>query len=159
MEEFKSKSQKKRDVIEMQKLGVDMIDLSESDLDQIPLPSTLKKAIIDAKTIKSHEARRRQEQLIGKLMRSADYHSISKAFNDLIAEQKGHTALFHEIEAWRIRLIEEEKEALSDFINHYQPNEIQQLRQLIKKVKKESQNQKNVGAAKALFRYLRSIIQ
>ena len=60
MDEQVSKSQKKREADFLQKMGVKFIELSLTKLDSLPLPDNLYKAIVDAKTIKSHGAKRRQ---------------------------------------------------------------------------------------------------
>jgi ribosome-associated protein len=65
----KSKSQKKREADALQQLGVALVDLRLDQLKQLLLPELLHKAILDAKKITSHGAKRRQAQLIGKLMR------------------------------------------------------------------------------------------
>lgn len=79
MEESISKSQKKRDIIALQKLGVRLIALNPAALDNLPLSSSLRQAIDDAKKIKAHKATRRQAQFIGKLMRSEDHEAIIEA--------------------------------------------------------------------------------
>lgn len=159
MDEPVSKSQKKRDADFLQKMGIKLIDLSLSKLELLPLPENLYKAIIDAKSIKSHGAKRRQAQLIGKLMRAADYEEILAAYERLLEEDKAVTVSFHEVEHWRLRLLNEGKEALTAFIEAYQPEDVQHLRQLIKKAVDDQQKERNSGAAKALFRYLRSFIE
>ncbi|WP_115707655.1 ribosome biogenesis factor YjgA [Legionella sainthelensi] len=156
MDEPVSKSQKKREADFLQKMGVKFIDLSITKLNILPLPDNLYKAIIDAKSIKSHGAKRRQAQLIGKLMRAADYEEILSAYEHMLEEDSAVTASFHEVEHWRDRLITEGKEALTEFIEAYHPEDVQHLRQLIKKAVDEQQKDKNLGASKALFRYLRS---
>ena len=158
MEEQVSKSQKKRDAELLRKMGVKFIELSVTKLDLLPLPDNLHKAILDAKSIKSHGAKRRQAQLIGKLMRAANYEEILAAYERIVDEDSAVSASFHEVEVWRERLINEGKDALTEFIEAYQPEEVQQLRQLIKKAVDDQQKEKNSGAAKALFRYLRSCI-
>ncbi len=158
MEESKSRSQLKREVEALQKLGVDMIDMSSDLLDKIPLTDPLRKAINDAKSIKSHGAKRRQAQLIGKLMRAADTEAIITAFDALLAESNAQTYAFHQLEQWRERLLNEGNTALTEFVETYQPEDIQQLRQLIKKAVDDQKKGKNTGASKALFRYLRSCI-
>ncbi|KTD34511.1 alpha helix protein [Legionella moravica] len=158
MEEQVSKSQKKREADFLQKTAVKFIDLSEAKLDLLPLTDNLRKAIVDAKSIKSHGAKRRQAQLIGKLMRAADYEAILEAYEKILEEDSAITANFHEIEQWRDKLIHEGKDALTEFINLYQPEDVQQLRQLIKKAVDDQMKEKNTGAAKALFRYLRTSI-
>lgn len=159
MEQDVSKSQKKREAEYLQKIGVKLIELNQSKLASLPLPDNLFKAIVDAKAIRSHGAKRRQAQLIGKLMRSADYESIIAAFEQMAEEESAQTASFHEVELWRDKLINEGKEALTDFITQYQPDDIQQLRQLVKKAVEDQAKEKNTGAAKALFRYLRTSIK
>ncbi|KTD18802.1 alpha helix protein [Legionella lansingensis] len=159
MEESKSKSQKKRDADALQKIGVKLIALSSNKLDTLPLPANLRQAIMDAKTIKSHGAIRRQAQLIGKLMRAADSEAILTAYQSIVAEDSAQTAAFHDLEEWRERLIDDEgNEALTEFLSIYQPADMQQLRQLIKKAKEERITNKSSGAAKALFRFLRSCL-
>jgi ribosome-associated protein len=159
MEELASKTQKKREAELLKKMGVAFIDLSLTKLDSLPLPDNLRKAIIDAKSIKSHGAKRRQAQLIGKLMRAADFEAIQAAYEQILDEENAVTADFHDVELWRDRLIQEGKEALTEFIDLYQPDEVQQLRQLIKKAVDDRLKEKNSGAAKALFRYLRTSIK
>jgi ribosome-associated protein len=155
MDEPKSKSQKKREADDLQKLGVELIDLPTEKLDQLPLTPHLKQAIIDAKKIKSFGATRRQAQLIGKLMRRADYEDIISAYNTLASEASAQTAQFHELEIWRARLINEGPEALTEFINIFHPEDIQCLRQLIKKAIDEELKGQH-AASRALFRYIRA---
>lgn len=159
IEEPVSKSQKKREASYLQDMGVKLIELSQTKLDSLPLTDPLRKAIMDAKSIKSHGAKRRQAQLIGKLMRSADYEAIIAAYNSMMADDSAVTAQFHEVEAWRDRLMQHGKEALTEFINLHHPEDLQHLRQLIKKALEDVQKEKNTGASKALFRYLRSSIK
>ena len=156
MEEPKSKSQKKRDAEALQKLGVELIALSETKLDSLPLPAHLRQAISQAKTLKSHGAIRRQAQLIGKLMRAADFEAIIEAYEVILAEDRSQTASFHEFEHWRDRLINEGKNALTELLQEYQIADVQLLRQMIKKAVDEKQTGSHTGASKALFRFLRS---
>ena len=158
MEEPVSKSQKKRDAALLQKIGVELIALPEGKLDKLPLTPDLRQAITQAKSIKSHGALRRQTQLIGKLMRSADSDAILAGFNEIMAEGSAQTAAFHEVEAWRSRLIDEGKDALTAFIAAHPDVDVQQLRQLIKKAVDEKIGDKSLGGSKALFRFLRSCL-
>ena len=155
MDELKSKSQKKRDAEALKKIGVELVALSIDKLDQLPLSDDLRRAIIEAKALKSHGAVKRQAQLIGKFMRSAEYDAIIEAYADLKAEDSSQTARFHAVEHWRQRLLEEGKDALTELIQAYPSIEVQPLRQLIKKAVEEQSKQQSTGASKALFRYLR----
>lgn len=159
MDDQISKSQKKREADALQKTGVAFIDLSLAKLDNLPLPDNLRKAIVDAKSIKSHGAKRRQAQLIGKLMRASDHEAIMAAYEQILEADSALTADFHEVEVWRDQLINQGKDALTEFISLYQPEDVQHLRQLIKKAVDDRLKEKNSGAAKALFRYLKAVIK
>ena len=159
MDEPKSKSQKKREADALQKVGVELIALSLDKLDMLPLPANLRQAIIDAKLLRSHGAIRRQAQLIGKLMRTAESNNILAGYDQLLAEASASTARFHDIEHWRTRLIHDGKDALTEFVTAHPQADVQQLRQLIKKAVDEQKNELHTGASRALFRYLRSFNQ
>ena len=64
MDDFPSKSQKKREADALRKLGVSLIEWSDDKLQQLPLTEQLYRAIREAKSIRSHGAMRRQAQLI-----------------------------------------------------------------------------------------------
>ncbi|HDS1293531.1 TPA: DUF615 domain-containing protein, partial [Pluralibacter gergoviae] len=70
-----SKSEIKRDAEELKQLGAELVDLGKNALDRIPLDDDLRAAIELAQRIKK-EGRRRQLQLIGKLLRSRDVDPI-----------------------------------------------------------------------------------
>ncbi len=71
-----SKSQRKREALALQALGERLVDLEPVVVESLPLDAALREAIRDARTITRRGARRRQFQLIGKLMRRADPESI-----------------------------------------------------------------------------------
>ena len=152
-----SKSQQKREAEALQKIGVKLVALPVNLLEKLPIPANLRQAIDQAKQIKSHGAIRRQAQLIGKLMRQTDHEAIILAYESLLEEENSQTAVFHGLEQWRDRFIQEDKEAVTEFVNQYQPD-VQQLRQHIKQAIVEHRTGKPVGAAKALFRFLRSCL-
>lgn len=155
MDEPKSKSQKKREADALQKVGVELVSLSLETLNRLPLSPQLKQAIFDAKLLKSHGAVRRQAQLIGKLMRMDGHEALLEAYEQFLAEASATTETFHAVEQWRARLMSEGKEALTAFVAIYHPEDVQHLRQLIKKAMDEPHKTHHTGAGKALFRYLR----
>ncbi len=72
MESKPSKSARKREYIALQKLGEELIELKQSELDTLPMNENLLEAVMQARQIKAHGALRRQKQYIGKLMRHID---------------------------------------------------------------------------------------
>jgi len=75
-DEFASKTKRKQEMHELQALGVALVALSESQLQDMSLETRLHEAVLAARRITSHEARRRQMQYIGRLMRDADAEPI-----------------------------------------------------------------------------------
>src|SRR4029077_12230389 len=67
-----SKTRRKEESHELQALGEALLEFSDSHLTTLGLGAPLLDALAAARRMRSHEARRRQMQLIGKLMRSAD---------------------------------------------------------------------------------------
>lgn len=155
MDDVKSKSQKKRDAEALLKVGIDLVALNLKQLERLPLSEPLKRAVIEAKSLKSHGAVKRQGQLIGKLLRSDHHEEILVAYNELLAEDTLQSSKFHDLERWRERLIHEGKTALTEFIECYHPTDVQHLRQLIKKAVDEHAKAASTGASRALFRHLR----
>ena len=74
-----SKSQRKRDMHALQELGEELVALQPARLRSLALPESLLEAIEQAQRISSREGRRRQLQLIGKLMRQVDADPIRDA--------------------------------------------------------------------------------
>ncbi len=77
-----SKSEIKRDAEELKRLGAELVDLGKNSLDKIPLDDDLRAAIELAQRIKK-EGRRRQLQLIGKMLRARDEDPIRQALDKL----------------------------------------------------------------------------
>lgn len=74
-----SKTQRKKDMKALQELGETLMKLPESQLAKIPLPEDLLELIHFARTLKSHEAKRRHLQYVGKKMRHIDADAIKLA--------------------------------------------------------------------------------
>lgn len=80
-----SRTDQKRESTELQELGVALVSLRPNVLAVLPLPEKLQDAISEAKRITHFEAKRRQMQYIGKLMRQldpVDIDAVRKAVAD-----------------------------------------------------------------------------
>lgn len=157
MEEEKSKSQKKREAHALQAMGMELVEIKESDLEGFSLTPELFVAVREAKKLKSHGAMRRHAQLIGKLMRRADADLIAEELQAHKDKHQAMTADFHEAELWRDKLIENPA-TLTEFVNQYAPKDLTHFRQILKKAQEERTKQVNHGAYRALFRLIRDII-
>lgn len=159
MSEIKSKTQKKQEAQTLNELGQALVLLSPEKLKQLPLSNMLIRAIDEARSLKSFGAIKRHALWIGKLIRKEGGDALIEAYAQLQQDDATQGAAFHAVEQWRERLIHEENDALTIFIETYPTVDIQQLRHMIKKAQLELQHQKRTGASLALFRYIRQFIQ
>lgn len=82
-DEKPSKTQRKRDMHELQALGERLVELDDHEIDRLPLDERLADAVRDARTIRSREGRRRQLQFIGRLMREVDADALRAALAEI----------------------------------------------------------------------------
>ncbi len=152
-----SKSQLKRDALALQALGAQLLELPESDWAALGLPETLIAALRDGKRIRTHGARKRQLQYIGKLMRDIDAEPVREHFEQLRLKSREQSRAHHELEHWRERLIEQGDSAVEAFLQLHAQADRQQLRQLVRRARKERGQDQPPAASRALFRYLREL--
>lgn len=100
-----SKSARKREFLDLQELGEQLIALSDEQLGGIALDDRLREAVVAARAIKSHGALRRQKQYIGKLMRQVDPEPIRAALEKICGGQRQEKAVFRQAETWRDRIV------------------------------------------------------
>lgn len=131
-----SKSQRKREMTALQALGERLVALPANKLTQLPIGERLLDSVRQAQRIKSHEARRRQLQFIGKLMRDADSDAIAAQLAIWDNGSREQAALFHALEAWRDRLIESD-DALTALLQHAPHVDIPHLRNIIRQARRE----------------------
>jgi ribosome-associated protein len=157
--EYVSKSEMKRHVAALQKVGKQLCELNYSQYQQFNLPDVLDKAISEYKRIQSLEAKRRQLQYIGKLMRHVDAEHIEKQLFLLNKQHKVSTQEFQKIEKTRDQLLEFSNDELYQF-SQANPNlDLQKLRALIRQTKKEQQLQKPPKFYRQLFQLLKENLE
>lgn len=155
--EAPSRSQLKRDMEALQRLGEELVALPENQLAAMPLPEKLRDAVEFARRITSHGALKRQRQYIGKLMRDVDPAPIRARLDELRNADRLTKARFQQTERWRDRLIAEGDAALAEFLNQCPDADRQQLRQLMRAAAEEARSNQPPRHARALFRYIQSL--
>jgi len=153
-DEIVSKTKRKREMHELQALGVALVELSESQLDF--LDEALRRAVLEAKRISAHEGRRRQMQYIGRLMRDIDPAPIRARLEEINGGSAQANARHKRLEALRGRLMADDA-ALTEFAATHPSADLQALRALIRNSRKEQKEGKPPRAYRELFRLLKSI--
>ena len=155
-----SKSQLKREMTALQKLGEQLVNESADRLKRVPMPDKLRDAIMECQKIRHNEGRRSQLQYVGKIMRSLDEDAVAQINNTLDSWKgllKADTVLMHAIENQREKLLSDGS-ALTEFVQRYPAADIQQLRTLIRNAKKEAAENKPPKSYREIYRQLKQLM-
>jgi ribosome-associated protein len=157
--EGRGRSKRKRETHAITDIGVELVKLAADKLDALPLPERLREAIAEAQRLTSFGAQRRQALFIGKLMRRLDEETlvaVRAAVNVDRAQAARETALLHRLERWRDDLVADDA-ALERWLAEYPDTDAQQLRALIRQVRKEAKAEQRPGEAPRKGRAYRQI--
>jgi ribosome-associated protein len=152
-----SKTRRKRQMLERQDLGEDLVRLSPAELAQLELPEPLLDAIEHAKTIRKFGALRRQLQYIGRLMREVDAAALAARLESWNTRARRPIAHMHRLERWRERLLEAD-DALSELAQAHPGCDVQRVRTLVERARRERARGEPPAAARALFQALKEIV-
>ena len=149
-----SKSERKRQALRLQKLGQELTELKASTLAELDLPAKLGDAIALYQRITSREARRRQLQYIGALMRDFDTAEIESSLEALRGESASARYELHQLEHWRDRLLTDPA-ALTEYLDSHPTADRQRIRHALQKAARATQETQQRAASRELFRLLR----
>jgi ribosome-associated protein len=152
-----SKSQKKRDMNALQDLGARLLELSAEALERVDMPADLKQAVREAKAMKGHEARRRQTQFIGTLMRRADPEPIRRALEFKDQGQLEDARAFQRLETWREGLLAGDAAMAAEILAACPAADLKRLERLAAEARREREKNLAPKAFRALFRALRDL--
>ncbi len=152
-----SKSQIKRELLELQKIAERLTGMSPAQRAPLPLTPVMLDALEEAKRIKSHNAMRRHIRRIAKLLRNEELDAIHALLDRIDNRHMEENRRFHQLERWRDRLLEEGDDALAELLAECPHADRQHLRQLLRAAKKEQENGKPPASARKIFRYLKEL--
>ncbi|MDU5749086.1 MAG: ribosome biogenesis factor YjgA, partial [Haemophilus parainfluenzae] len=138
-------------------LGEKLVNLTKANLTKVPLDDSLKDAIELAQRLQK-EARRRQLQYIGKLLRSIDAEPIREALEKIENKHNQQQAMLHKLEILRDELVTKGDAALTDLLNEHPSADRQQLRNLIRAAQKEKEQNKPSKAYREIYQILKTLI-
>lgn len=152
-----SKSEIKRDAEDLKQLGEKLVNLTKANLTKVPLDDSLKDAIELAQRLQK-EARRRQLQYIGKLLRSIDAEPIRETLEKIENKHNQQQAMLHKLEILRDELVAKGDAALTNLLNKHPSADRQQLRNLIRAAQKEKEQNKPSKAYREIYQILKTLI-
>jgi ribosome-associated protein len=157
LRERPSKTRRKQESHDLQSLGEALLELPDDHLAALGLGEPLVDAIRAGRRIKAHEARRRQMQLIGKLMRTADVELARAAVLERQLGRARDSLALHQAERWRAELIADDS-ATTRFAAEHAGADLQRLRALVRNARKDAANapeQRSGRAYRELFQFIR----
>jgi len=152
-----SKSARKRAAEAAQDFGETLLGLRDAELVALALPPELLEALRTARHITSRAAAVRQRQFIGKLMRTVDVAPLRAALKQLHAPAARAAAEFRRAEEWRSRLLADGEDALEALAREYPDIDRPAWRTLVASARAAPERAAGRGAARELFRALRTL--
>jgi len=157
-----SRSQRRREALEVLELAQRLMETGEAQLAKLPLDEDLRALVRDSQRITQQIARKRQTQFLAKNLRREDdaaLEALRSALDHAKAEGRRGTAALHRVESWRERLIADGDTALAEFLAAHPQADRQHLRQLARNAHAERLHNKPPHAQRELFRALRETLE
>jgi ribosome-associated protein len=156
-----SRSQRRREALDVLKLAQALAALSDAQLARVPLDDDLRAEVVRTRAVTQQIARKRQSQYLAKQMRKLDDTELG-AIRAALEHDREHahreTAALHRVEQWRERLIEEGDAALGELLQEFPSADRQHLRQLARNARIEREQSRPLHAFHELFRALRQVL-
>jgi len=140
----------------LQDLGAALVELKADQLSRLELPAELADAVRFARTMTKHEAKRRQMQYIGRIMRNVDAEPIRAQLDALGTVDREARARQHWAEHWRERLLAEDA-ALAALVQERPQADRGKISSLVREARLERDQNRPPRAARELFRALAAL--
>jgi ribosome-associated protein len=155
--EQRSKTQRKAEMDALQALGKALLNVGSARRAELDLPERLVDALDAAQRITQREARRRQLQFIGRLMRDIDAVPIRTRLAQWADAPNAEKARLHALERWRERLLAE-GDALNRLCAEHPAADLARLAALVDAVHAERAHGQPPRAYRELFRALTVVL-
>ena len=158
LEEQKSKTRLKKEMIELQKLGEQLVTLPAAYLKKAGILPELVDAVISMKKMNTHGARRRQMQHIGVIMREVDPIQIRRVLDEFGQPRQAPEPLKTDLDEPVQALINGGDEHIEDLLKRYPVADRTRLRQLVRNAKGETSQAGQGRSLNTLKAYLKEIM-
>ena len=156
-----SRTRQRIEALEIRSLAEKLVALPAAQLARLPIPEELMPHIVETQRITSHIAHKRQLQFLAKQMRREE-DEVLEAIRDAMDEggeaARRETALLHQAEQWRDRLLADGDDALAALLEEFPTANRQKLRQLVRNATDERAKNKPPRAFRDLFREVRELL-
>lgn len=157
-----SRSQRRRDALDVLDLAQQLMDAPAGILPQLTLDEDLAELLEQSRRIHQHVARKRQGQFLAKHLRRLDDEALT-AMRAVVERSRDHNrrdaARQRRAEGWRQRLLDGGDEALTRLLEQYPQADSTRLRQLVRQAARERDASTPPHAFRELLRVVRDLDQ
>lgn len=136
-ENYISKSARKRQMNELQELGKQLCSMHPSIWQQLSLSDSLQRAMHEYIRLASNEAKRRQMQYIGKLIRNEDIEAINNHLHQKTEQHRSSSIRASQLPHTFNALMHNRESAFAQLVNDYPKLNRQQLTQLLRLISED----------------------
>lgn len=155
-EELKSKSEIKREMLQLQDFANKLIKLSKHQRSKIPFNEQLQADLVLADKIHNkHEALRRHVRHMAKVLSETDLTDIHQALDVMANKHQQESSKFIKLEQLKNKLITEGATQVETLLAKYESMERQKLRQLVRQAEQEIKAEKIGKYNRNLLNYLK----
>jgi ribosome-associated protein len=152
-----NKTQIKKDIAVLFKLGEEMSKLAPAHLKSLELPEKIHNAVVEVSGMQLNGARKRLLKFIAGQLHKIDVDPILERLAR-IKNISAHTVREHHIvERWRDRLLKDGNNALTALLDEVPNADRQQIRHLVRNAQKEAEQAAPPKSARQLYQYLKAL--
>jgi ribosome-associated protein len=153
-----NKTQIKKEIGVLFKLGDEMSALSAAHLVSLNLPEKIYKAVVEVSVMGPNGARKRLLKFIAAQLYKIDVTPYLEKMAR-IKTQSAHVVREHHItERWRDRLLKEGNDALTELMDDYPHADRQKLRHLVRNAQKEAEQSIAPKSSRLIYQYLKVLL-
>lgn len=131
-----SKTQLKQAMLDLQQLGLELLELPLDQFEAIEMDDRLREAFDELRRITAFSARKRQMQYVGKLLRAEDAEPFRQALAAHRAGKRKDADALHEVECWRDRILSGDA-GLNEWLAAFPASDTSAFRALVRNARKE----------------------
>ena len=154
-----NKTRIKKEIAALFALGETMSKLSAEHLISLELPENIYKAVCEVAKLPQTGARKRSLKYIAGQLHKIDVAPFEEKLARIQSTSAHAVREHHLAEKWRDRLIAGSNDALTDLLDEYPEADAQQIKQLLRNIKKETDTGKPPKSSRLLYRYLKTVFQ
>lgn len=154
-----NKTRIKKEIASLFELGETMSQLSDTHLISLELPENIHKAVCEVAGMPHKGARKRLLKYIAAQLHKLDIAPIQEQLARIQNTSAHAVREHHIVEQWRDKLVHEGNNALTELYDEKPTADLQQIRHLLRNIKKETETNKPPKSSRILYRYLKTLFQ